>query len=181
MIYASSDLIQEHQGVLHGLSILQQIADIALSNREVDSDDCHEMISFLQLFADKCHHGKEEGILFPALEEIATPAIQNLLDELLEEHKQGRSHIVSMSAALVGERVDQAAFSKAAIAYIDLLRSHIDREDSLLFPASDKLLPTQLHQELLERFEAHEELVMGKGTHEQLHEILHRLGEKYKL
>ena len=48
-----------------------------------------------------------------------------------------------------------------------------------MFPIADKMIPKEKQAELLESFEDYEEEVMGKGTHEKLHETLHIFEKKY--
>ncbi|NLC93837.1 MAG: hypothetical protein GX677_10380 [Treponema sp.] len=60
-----------------------------------------------------------------------------------------------------------------------MMRAHIEKENKVLFPMGDKLLPMNEQEHLLTQFEEFEEEVMGKGTHEKLHETLHRLEKKY--
>jgi hemerythrin-like domain-containing protein len=46
---------------------------------------------FIRAYADRCHHGKEEDILFRALEKKAlSNGEKRILEELVEDHKQGR-------------------------------------------------------------------------------------------
>ncbi|HOO11779.1 MAG TPA: hemerythrin domain-containing protein [Bacillota bacterium] len=179
MKYASEDLINEHKGILFGLRILQKIVKTVEQPGEADIKDINDIIDFLRLFADKCHHGKEEGLMFPALEEAGIPNEGGPIGQMLKEHIQGRQCIAEMAAS-VGSRALQAdRFTEAATNYIDLLREHIQKENTVLFPMGDRILPFDKQRQLLEQFEAFEEEVMGKGTHERLHETLHKLGEKY--
>jgi hemerythrin-like domain-containing protein len=59
MQYASDDLKTEHDGILFGLQVLEKMTDLINEHQSVDDKDLYEMVYFLQLFADKCHHGKE--------------------------------------------------------------------------------------------------------------------------
>lgn len=54
MKYASEDLRNEHEGVLFGLEILEQISNTAMKSNSADIRDINDMINFLRLFADKC-------------------------------------------------------------------------------------------------------------------------------
>ena len=177
MIYASSDLREEHEGVLSGLSILEAMAQA----KETDVKDALEMVEFFSLFADKCHHGKEEGLLFPAMENAGIPRENGPIGQMLAEHVQGRGFIASLRKATQGATLDRAAFREAAIAYVQLMRAHIDKENHVLFPMGDRLLPQAEQQRLLKAFNHHEESVMGPGVHEHLHEVLHHLSEKYSI
>ena len=65
---AGKDLVKEHMAIQIALNILEKIQERSEKNDETDSGDIVDLIEFLKEFADKCHHGKEEGFLFPALE-----------------------------------------------------------------------------------------------------------------
>ena len=179
MRYASEDLINEHKGILFGLRILQEIAAAVKQSGEADIKDINDIIDFLRLFADKCHHGKEEGFMFPALEEAGIPNERSPIGQMMREHIQGRQYISEMAASVGSGALQADRFAEAATNYTDLLREHIQKENTVLFPMADRILPDDKQQQLLEQFETFEEEVMGKGTHERLHETLDKLGEKY--
>ena len=179
MKYASEDLRNEHEGVLFGLDILEKMAGKIRREGAMDVKDAAEMVNFLRLFADKCHHGKEEGLMFPAMEKVGIPNKGGPIGQMLLEHDQGRQHIAEMAASTEGSTLQADRFAEAATGYIQLMRAHIDKENSVLFPAGDRMLPTDVQKQLLDQFEGFEEEVMGKGTHEKLHETLHRFEGKY--
>lgn len=179
MKYASEDLRNEHEGVLYGLGILEQMVRTVRLSGAADTSDIEDMINFLRLFADKCHHGKEEGFLFPAMEKAGIPNVSGPIAQMLAEHNQGRQYIAEMGASVADGNLQPDRFTKAAAAYIDLMRAHVEKENTVLFRVGDKMLPVQEQEHLLNQFEEFEEEVMGKGTHEKLHETLHSLENKY--
>jgi len=63
--------------------------------------------------------------------------------------------------------------------YINLLRNHINKENKVLFPIGDKKIPQDVQAQLLESFEKFETAVMGVGTHDKLHDLLHKFEKKY--
>jgi hemerythrin-like domain-containing protein len=65
----SEDLMHEHKAILIALNVIEQMVRRVQNDKGIESKDIEEMIGFLKVFADKCHHGKEEDFLFPALEE----------------------------------------------------------------------------------------------------------------
>jgi hemerythrin-like domain-containing protein len=132
------------------------------------------------LFADKCHHGKEEGILFPEMETAGIPKENGPIGQMLAEHAEGRKFIAQMSDALL-KNFQANEFIGPAMNYINLLRSHIEKENKILFPLGDVKIPMIKQKELIKLFEEHEEKVMGTGTHEKLHEILHKFERIYLL
>lgn len=179
MKYASEDLMNEHEGILLGLNILEKMIQLIKKNNQFEINDLKEIIYFLRLFADKCHHGKEEGLLFPAMEKAGIPKENGPIGQMLIEHSEGRKYISQMAEATENEMFDKNIFLQSATKYITLLRVHIVKENKILFPLGDKKIPLDKQAELIESFEVHEEKVMGAGTHEKLHELLHKFENKY--
>jgi len=181
MKYASEDLKNEHEGILFGLKILEKMVKGLQEGKTIPIEDMKDMTQFLQLFADKCHHGKEEGLMFPAMEKAGIPNAGGPIGEMLSEHEQGRKYIKSMKESVEQSALDKNKWTQNAIDYIKLLRTHIDKENKILFPLADQKIPMEKQAQLIELFEEHEETVMGKGTHEKLHEMLHQFKKKYSL
>lgn len=177
MMYASEDLINEHKGILLGIAILEKMVAIVKSNGIFKIDDAKEMINFFKLFADKCHHGKEEILLFPEMEKAGIPNEHGPIGQMLLEHNEGRKCIKTMEEGINDSKVD--TFINAASKYIDLLRHHIEKENTILFPMADRRIPLDIQNNLLELFEKHEKDVMGEGIHEKLHDLLHTMEKKY--
>ena len=178
MNYASKDLRNEHEGIIFGLEILEKMVEQITKNGIYELSDLSKMINFLILFADKCHHGKEEGLFFPAIIETGQSNYNPIIEQMLFEHTEGRKHLAEMQAAVDGVFKDPD-FVKAADEYIELLRSHIMKENNILFNIADDIIAEDKQLELLESFEEFEAEVMGKGTHENLHKMLDAFGEKY--
>ncbi|AGA69003.1 hypothetical protein Desdi_1510 [Desulfitobacterium dichloroeliminans LMG P-21439] len=179
MMYASEDLRDEHKGILFGLEILEQMVNTFKLSGTVDTKDIDEMVHFLRLFADKCHHGKEEGLMFPAMEKVGIPNERGPIGQMLVEHNQGRQYIAEMGKSTENSSSLGNLFTEAATGYINLMRAHIEKENSVLFPMGDQKIPMDVQTQLLVQFEEFEEEVMGEGTHEKLHETLHKFEEKY--
>ena len=175
MVYASSDLREAHVSVLAGLDVLEKMA----ASKEASVEDARELAEFISQFADKCHHGKEEGLMFPAMEKMGIQRERGPIGQMLLEHVQGRAYIAALKAAAAGQTLNRAAFREAAEGYVYLMRAHIDKENGVLFQMGDRLLPAEEQARLLKAFEEHEQKVMGPGAHEHLHDILHRLSKKY--
>ena len=66
---ASQDLVHEHKAIMVALDVIEKMYEKVGNDNLTDYEDIEEIIEFLKVFADKCHHGKEENYLFPALEE----------------------------------------------------------------------------------------------------------------
>jgi len=178
MSKAIDDLIHEHEAIRFALRVLERMADLAEGGAAVDADDQARLIAFIQEFADKCHHGKEEGLLFPALEAAGVAREGGPVGAMLEEHEAGRAFVGRMEAAFRdGSRGRN--FAAAARGYVELLRAHIEKENKVLFPMAERRLEPSILEELYSRFEDHERDVIGSGRHEELHAMLEDFERKY--
>lgn len=176
---ASQDLIQEHKAIQIALDILEIIREKLEKNGEADYKDINSLLEFLKEFADKCHHGKEEGFLFPALEKTGVKNEGGPIGVMLSEHAQGRKLIKQMQDSILADPVSKAGFIEAASAYVRLLRAHIQKENSVLFPMIETRMSASEQKELMNNFEMHEEKVIGEGRHEELHSLLENFEKKY--
>lgn len=167
---ATQDLRNEHEAILFVLSILDKMIETEAAADITRSQYCGELVYFLKIFADKCHHGKEENILFKALEDSGIQNEGGPIGVMLSEHVQGREYILQMSGAL--ETGDVHAYNAAAAQYRDLLRIHINKENMILFQMADQVLDEEKQADLFEKFEQHEEHVIGHGVHEKLHAMI---------
>jgi hemerythrin-like domain-containing protein len=127
MHHAIDTLHHEHEAITRGLQILTRMDERVNAEHITDIQDLSALTDFLKAFADTCHHGKEEGILFPALQAKDLAQTQAPIARMLDEHAQGRRHLADMDAALQAE-VNLTAFHDAARAYTALLLAHIDKE-----------------------------------------------------
>ena len=180
---ATADLRSEHGGVARMLGIMDAMAARARHVDHVDLDDLQHVIEFLRVFVDKCHHTKEEELLFPAIRAAGMTATEPAVRFLLADHVRGREYVARIQAALVHlTEPDEAALvglSTALTEYTELLRAHILREEADCFDSADLELPAAVQDELEEGYERIEREVVGGGVHEAFHALLERLGEKY--
>jgi hemerythrin-like domain-containing protein len=178
MSRAIEDLMHEHEAILFALDILGSMDRKMSAGAPVDTDDIAAFIGFLREFADKCHHGKEEGLLFPALVAAGVPDRGGPVGVMLAEHVEGRHWIADMEAA-AKPTLDVAAFTRAARGYTQLLRAHIHKENHILFEMAERVLAPGELDRLADAFEEHEAKVIGEGRHEELHALLKSLRAKY--
>jgi hemerythrin-like domain-containing protein len=174
------DLRDEHSAISIMLSVMKKIA-IRLKNREeVKKGHLEKMVDFLVNFADKCHHGKEEKILFP--EVVKNPLNLYLVNELLGEHKSGRDLIHGMAESIQyydTGNPDAYHIATNMEVYILLLITHIKKESKFLFPIVKKQMPDDVQLKIEEQFETLEQDIIGIGKHEEYHEWLKDLKKIY--
>jgi len=176
-------LSEEHRVIEVMLDCLERLTEQALEAGALDEEAARQAVDFIRNFADKCHHGKEEGKLFPALVAKGLPENSGPVAVMLREHEQGRTFVRGMNeniaAAAHGDRRALESFAEHARGYINLLRAHIQKEDGVLFPLADEILTEAEQQSLLNNFDVIESEHMGAGTHEKYLNIVRDLTKKY--
>ena len=141
---ATQVLRDEHEGILAMLAVVEAAAYRLREGKSIPSDLFPNAVGFFRNFADKCHHGKEETKLFPALVERGMPQEGGPVGVMLEEHSLGRAYIRAISVAAekyaTGDTSAVPALVENALGYVKLLRGHIDKENGVLFPMADNIL-----------------------------------------
>jgi hemerythrin-like domain-containing protein len=95
-------------------------------------------VDFLRTYADRCHHGKEEDILFKALaaKDLA-PEHRRTMGELLGEHVWAREATSHLVQAKEGYLLEQPGALEDLILHLEELVGfyprHIDKEDKHFF------------------------------------------------
>jgi hemerythrin-like domain-containing protein len=173
-VSATSILSGEHRVILQLLAAMEVMAGRSAAG-DLPANDARDALEVLRTFADTCHHGKEETILFPALE-AQVPGFGPTA-VMRAEHVEGRAFIRAMGEAVTA--VDPTAFARAAYGYVDLLRAHIAKEDDILFRMAQEMLSPEQDAAILEAYRRIEHDDMGDGTHFRMLAIADRLAGTY--
>lgn len=127
-------LMEEHRVIEKIIPIIRRLVEAGRCDGTIDVRQAEMVLDFIRTYADRCHHGKEEGILFAALEcKPLTAAHRKTLDELSEEHRQGRQVVRELAEAIEGYRCGDRAKLPLAIERLEFLADfyprHIRKED----------------------------------------------------
>jgi hemerythrin-like domain-containing protein len=137
-------LREEHRLILGVLARFESILHSAREAGRIGPGAFGPFLQFFRGFADRCHHGKEEEKLFPCLQRCGLPGDCGPIAVMLEEHRMGRSHVQAMTdvlpAAEAGEAAARDAFLRHGLAFLELLRHHIAKEDHVLFQIADQIV-----------------------------------------
>lgn len=145
----------EHDVFLRALALLEGLGERLGNGTPVDRPTLDWLVAFFRNYVDRCHHGKEEQHLFPALERHGFPRHVGPVAVMLAEHEQGRALLRRMAEA------EGAVAAEAIRLYARLLRSHIDKENSVLFHLADQAVPEGEQAALGEAFAAVERATVG--------------------
>jgi hemerythrin-like domain-containing protein len=170
-------LMAEHRVIEQVLACLEKMAAQAVATGQVDRAPALQALEFFRMFADKCHHGKEEAQLFPLMEARGFPRHGGPTGVMLHEHEQGRACVRAMAAAI--EQQAATEFAAQARQFIALLSQHIQKEDHCLFAMADQRFTAADQATLLAQFEKVEHEEMGAGTHEKFLGIAADLARQY--
>jgi len=165
----------EHNAVLYVLDQLEHAAGAAADGQPVPADVFGDIDEFFRIFVDRCHHGKEETVLFPRLSTTSLPV------QLAAEHAEGRRLAQAYAGAVTsyspGDRASGGTLRRAASDYAAMLRAHIAKENAELMPAVDRQLAAE-DSEIVEAFERIETERIGAGMHERLHGMIETLASR---
>lgn len=172
---ATSVLREEHRLILKVAGALDLMLSAHHHGQSLDYDRVAKCIMFFRLFADACHHGKEEDLLFPELVAKGMSKDAGPIAVMLDEHEQGRAFVGIMRAtfdkAREGNEQAGAELVFAAEGFIELIVAHIGKEDNVLFGMSDGMIVGNDCRDLCAGYDE----VCGRSFEGQSKEDLERL------
>jgi len=173
-------LEEEHHFIQKVVGAMAVLAETLEAGKEVEEKTLHDIVEFMRTFADKCHHGKEETHLFPALEKKGVPMRGCPLGALIAEHQKGRvlvSELAEATEAYRGNPLAKESLVKSLRGLTELYPNHIWKEEYLAFPMADKILSPAEQRDLSEKFEIVEKEI-GLDVHQRFERFAKELEEK---
>jgi len=176
---AIETLMHEHRVIEQVLGSLATLTARLEAGEQVDRARLSDFAAFFRNFADRCHHGKEEDLLFEAMTRYGFSREVGPLAVMLAEHVEGRRCVGELARVGEGEGeltpAERARVVEAAHTYVPLLRAHIQKEDQILYPMATQHLPATVMEGLAKQFDVFEANVMGAGEHERFHTLADHL------
>lgn len=157
-------LMHEHRAIERLLAVLQVQQDALARGDRVDASLLRQAAEFLHGFADECHHGKEEKILFRDLANKDMPSdLRQMMDGLIDDHVKARvvvKHLDDAAAAYgSGDDSRAADISEAVGKLLTMYPAHISTEDHRFFKPAIDLFTTDERTRMAEEFERFEETI----------------------
>lgn len=175
----STVLRNEHRVIVRVLGVLERLVERSERGDGFEYAALRRCVEFFRLFADLCHHAKEEDLLFPVLEARGVPREGGPIGVMLYEHSVARKLTKEMGEALDGVEGGgadaEARFRQTARQYHDLLTNHIDKEDNVLFTMGDHVMSDDDKTTLCGRFREAGCRAFGGKRREELEEIAYDL------
>lgn len=131
-------LMIEHRLIEKMITLLKENAESFEAEKKADTVFLGKAVDFIKTYADRCHHGKEEGILFRDLaKKDLQPEHRKIMEELVQEHIYARNKTKSLVAAqgryAQGENSALADIIKLMEELAEFYSKHIEKEDKHFF------------------------------------------------
>jgi hemerythrin-like domain-containing protein len=166
---ATKVLMDEHRVIERVLAALEVAAGRADRGEAVRPGLFLDACDFIKHFADGCHHHKEEDVLFGAMVDAGLPRDNGPIAVMLNEHEQARAYTRSMRDAAErwgdGDEAARKDAARAARGYAALLRAHIAKEDQVLFPMADRMIPSSDREQVMVDFTRVQSDEAASGVH----------------
>jgi hemerythrin-like domain-containing protein len=176
-------LMGEHRLIEQALGSLETLAGEVTAGLDPERALVADYASFFRGFADACHHGKEEDILFRRLMERGMPRETGPLAVMYHEHELGRAHVRGIAEVGVGSGAVAALEAQRLVehaeGFVPLLRLHILKEDQILYPMAGRLLTAVELEAMDAEFDAFEAKGRADGSHDRLLGLADRLIRRF--
>jgi len=178
-----TDFIQElkhdHRVIQEVVAGMSAVADLLDAGKQVDPSILGDLVQFLSVFADHCHHAKEEQHLFPLLATKTDATNKRELQRLEQEHRSA-TQLVQELAKASGAYIENPLVMRYRVVallrrLVELYPAHIWKEDYLLFPLAQQNLSEAEQEDMAEKFEDVEREV-GQDVHAAFEMLAKQLG-----
>lgn len=154
---ARGPLMIEHRLIEQLLGVVRRGLALIERTQSIDPRFVDLAVDFIQTYADRTHHGKEEDILFRKLEQRdLSDADRRVMAELVEEHRFGRKTTQALITANSQYRNGTDAALAAVAAHlrtlVEFYPRHIEKEDKVFFPACRAYLSDEEDLAMLAEF-----------------------------
>ena len=131
-------LMIEHRLIEKMIVLIQKEIDQGKQQKRINPAFIDSAVDFIRTYADRCHHGKEEDILFRDLnKKPLSSELKLFMEELIEEHRLGRKTVAEVVEAkeryLQGDQDALAIILDRLQFLVDFYPKHIEKEDRRFF------------------------------------------------
>lgn len=131
-------LMIEHRLIERMIAVIRREGLRVEREGDINPGFIDHAVDFIRTYADRCHHGKEEDILFRHLaRRRLSDEHRRVMEELIEEHRMGRKKTGELSDAnerhAAGDKDALARISECLSFLADFYPRHIEKEDKRFF------------------------------------------------
>jgi len=137
-------LKHEHRVIEKGLRALDGLCLNAKAGGSIPPEALSLMLDFIQNFADRFHHAREEAFLFPALGQLGLEEDSGALLFLKQEHEIEQNLLAELELTVDEYRNGDVSatirFAETAMQFRDHLLAHMQKEEGFLFRLAEDVL-----------------------------------------
>jgi hemerythrin-like domain-containing protein len=140
-------------------------------------------VDFIRTYADRCHHGKEEDLLFKALaEKNLTPEHRKIVDELIQDHIWAREATAALVKAKEGYLLEAPGALNDLMEHmgklVEFYPRHIEKEDRHFFIPCMTYFSEAEQADLLARMQEFDRMMIHEKYRGVVESIEHHRGCK---
>jgi len=145
-------LINEHKLIIQAVDAIKKRIAIIKTSQTIELNNITVMVDFFRVYADRFHHGKEEGILFRALYQKKMKENDNkIMKDLMQEHAFARKTVTALEKANQSYASGKKEALKEILEMLSTLSTfypkHIEKEDKQFFyPCMEYVSPEEREQ-----------------------------------
>ena len=141
-------LVEEH------ITIRKMINNLISFEKNIEKNSLDLLdiiIDFFHVYADQCHHIKEEKYVFERVRnKLIKSEEKSLLEELIKEHIYGRKLVNRLNELKL--KKDLKEIRKTINEMVNLYEKHIEKENVKFFPIAFKYFSEDEKKQILEDF-----------------------------
>jgi hemerythrin-like domain-containing protein len=158
----------EHRLIERMIDVMRTELDRFLREKKADPELILTFVDFVRTYADRCHHGKEEDILFRELgSRDLSKEHRDMVGQLIKDHKWARQQTKDLVQATekyaAGDEGMFLVITARLKALTDFYPRHIEKEDKHFFlPVMQYFSQEEKDAMLQEGFEFDQSLIHDK-------------------
>ncbi len=149
-------LEHDHHFINKVVATMAILAEKLQAEDPVDPEMLRDLVQFMRIFAEQCHHGKEEQHLLAALAKKPLPDTWRVLDVMEKEHVRMHALTNELAHAVSAYVPDPNSWRESLISALRSIVAfyprHIWREEYLVFPVARQLLSAAEQEEIARGF-----------------------------
>jgi hemerythrin-like domain-containing protein len=164
------DLMREHGALARILLIYEEVLARLNQDRDLPFEVLTESANLIRRFVEDYHEKLEEKYVFSRFEEAGK--LVELVRILTGQHRAGRLLTdrikLSLDPSPKKKRDTRKQLAHDLMLFVRMYRPHKAREDTILFPAFQALIPPEEFATMGETFEDQEEELFGRDGFEKV-------------
>ena len=168
-------IADEHKNFWRIAVTLEQVADELDAGAAVDPAFFRSVFDYIEQFADRAHHLKEDEHLFRLMRLRSAEAVP-LIEALEQDHRLASEHLLQLRAAFAQAGAGgQVALAASLRDYAQRLKTHITSEETEAMPLARRILSESDWAEIDARFSDNRDPVFGEQARAEFRELYHRV------